>query len=115
MQGSVYSSRSSLCWGSSKLASEGWKRVRNVSPGAAAQGIAKAVGYALEDLYPDRLANHYEELAHHFMQGDAWEKAFDYLVLAGDKEKNAYANQTAILRPGMRWKSCTLRVTRVAP
>ena len=49
------------------------------------------MGYAPEELYPDRLANHYEELAHHFMQGEAWEKAFDYLVLAGDKAKNAYA------------------------
>ena len=49
-----------------------------------------------EELYPDRLANHYEELAHHFVQGETWEKAFDYLVLAGDKAKNAYANQTAL-------------------
>jgi tetratricopeptide (TPR) repeat protein len=55
-----------------------------------------AVGYALEELYPDRLANHYEELAHHFMQGEAWKKAFDYLILAGDKAKNAYVNQTAL-------------------
>src|SRR6266849_8299008 len=30
--------------------------------------LHKAVGYAIEDLYPDRLADHYEELAHHFMQ-----------------------------------------------
>jgi tetratricopeptide (TPR) repeat protein len=58
--------------------------------------LHRAVGYATEELYPDRLANHYEELAHHFMQGEAWEKAFDYLVLAGDKAKNAYATQTAL-------------------
>jgi tetratricopeptide (TPR) repeat protein len=58
--------------------------------------LHRAVGYAIEELYPDRLANHYEELAHHFMQGEAWEKAFDYLLLAGDKAKNAYANQTAL-------------------
>ena len=58
--------------------------------------LHRAVGYAIEELYPDRLANHYEELAHHFVQGEAWEKAFDYLVLAGDKAKNAYANQTAL-------------------
>ena len=44
----------------------------------------------------DRLADHYEELAHHFVQGEAWEKAFDSLVLAGDKAKNAYATQTAL-------------------
>jgi tetratricopeptide (TPR) repeat protein len=58
--------------------------------------LHRAVGYAIEELYPDRLANHYEELAHHFMQGEAWEKVFDYLLLAGDKAKNAYANQTAL-------------------
>jgi class 3 adenylate cyclase/tetratricopeptide (TPR) repeat protein len=58
--------------------------------------LHRAVGYAIEELYPDQLANHYEELAHHFVQGETWEKAFDYLVLAGDKAKNAYANQTAV-------------------
>src|SRR5262245_28057162 len=58
--------------------------------------LHRAVGYAIEELYPDRLANHYEELAHHFVQGEDWGKAFDYLVLAGDKAKNAYANQTAL-------------------
>lgn len=58
--------------------------------------LHRAVGDATEELYPDRLANHYEELAHHFMQGEAWEKAFDYLVLAGDKAKNAYAIQIAL-------------------
>src|SRR5262249_25965931 len=58
--------------------------------------LHRAVGYAIEELYPDRLANHYEELAHHFVQGEAWEKAFDCLVLAGDKAKNAYATQIAL-------------------
>jgi class 3 adenylate cyclase/tetratricopeptide (TPR) repeat protein len=58
--------------------------------------LHRAVGYAIEELYPDQLANHYEELAHHFVQGETWEKAFAYLVLAGDKAKNAYATQTAL-------------------
>jgi class 3 adenylate cyclase len=58
--------------------------------------LHRTVGRAIEELYPDWLANHYEELAHHFVQGEVWEKAFDYLVLAGDKAKNAYANQTAL-------------------
>jgi predicted ATPase len=38
--------------------------------------LHRAVGYALEELYPDRLVNHHEELAHHFVQGEAWAKAF---------------------------------------
>jgi tetratricopeptide (TPR) repeat protein len=69
--------------------------------------LHRAVGYAIEELYSDRLANHYEELAHRFVQGEAWEKAFDYLVLAGDKAKNAYANQTAL--------DCYARALDVAP
>src|SRR5207249_9059708 len=36
--------------------------------------LHRAVGYAIEELYPDRLADHYEELAHHFAQGEEWQK-----------------------------------------
>ena len=32
--------------------------------------LHRAVGAAIEDLYPERLAEHYEELAHHFTQGE---------------------------------------------
>jgi hypothetical protein len=35
------------------------------------------VGHAIEELYPDRLADHYEELAHHFWQGEEWSKALE--------------------------------------
>jgi double zinc ribbon protein len=45
--------------------------------------LHRAVGRALEDLYPDRLAEHYEELAHHFSQGEEWAKAFPYLAACG--------------------------------
>jgi class 3 adenylate cyclase/tetratricopeptide (TPR) repeat protein len=54
-----------------------------------------AVGAAIEELYPDRLADHYEELAHHFAQGEAWQKAMDYSVLAGDRAAHAFANVEA--------------------
>ena len=33
--------------------------------------IHRMVGYAIEELYPDRLADHYEELAHHFSLGES--------------------------------------------
>jgi tetratricopeptide (TPR) repeat protein len=36
------------------------------------------------------------ELAYHYTEGGAWEKALDYLVLAGDKAVAAYANQDAL-------------------
>jgi class 3 adenylate cyclase/tetratricopeptide (TPR) repeat protein len=60
------------------------------------QVLHGAAGHAMERLYPDWLAEHYEALAHHFTQGTVWEKAFDYLTKSGDKARQAYANQEAI-------------------
>ena len=60
------------------------------------QMLHAAAGHAMERLYPDWLAEHYEELAHHFTLGAVWEKAFDYLTKSGDKARQAYANQEAI-------------------
>ena len=58
--------------------------------------LHRAVAHALEELYPDRLAEHYEELAHHFSQGEDWVKAFEYLARSGDRAKDAYANSVAL-------------------
>ncbi len=58
--------------------------------------LHRAVGFSIEELYADRLADHYEELAHHFWNGDQWDKAFEYLVRSGNKAKDAYANQVAL-------------------
>jgi class 3 adenylate cyclase/tetratricopeptide (TPR) repeat protein len=58
--------------------------------------LHRAVGQAIEELYADRLADHYEELAHHFAQGEAWAKAFEYLVRSGNKARDTYANEAAI-------------------
>jgi class 3 adenylate cyclase/tetratricopeptide (TPR) repeat protein len=58
--------------------------------------LHRAVGLAIEELFADRLAEHHEELAHHFVNGEEWAKAFDYLVLAGNRAKDAYANHLAL-------------------
>jgi class 3 adenylate cyclase/tetratricopeptide (TPR) repeat protein len=58
--------------------------------------LHRAVGRAIEEIYADRLAEHAEELAHHFQNGGDWEKAFTYLVRSGDRAKAAYANQAAL-------------------
>jgi class 3 adenylate cyclase/tetratricopeptide (TPR) repeat protein len=58
--------------------------------------LHRAVGQAIEELYADRVADHYEELAHHFAQGEAWAKAFEYLVRSGDKARDTYANEAAL-------------------
>src|SRR5215510_11806811 len=60
------------------------------------QVLHAAAGHAMERLYAEGLAEHAEELAHHFTLGAVWEKAFDYLTKSGDKARQAYANQEAI-------------------
>jgi class 3 adenylate cyclase/tetratricopeptide (TPR) repeat protein len=46
---------------------------------------------ALEMLYPERLTEHVEQLAHHAFRGEVWEKAVTYLQQAGVK---AFARST---------------------
>jgi len=58
--------------------------------------LHRSVAFALEELYPDRLAEHYEELAHHFSEGEEWAKAFAYLTRSGDRAREASANTTAL-------------------
>jgi class 3 adenylate cyclase/tetratricopeptide (TPR) repeat protein len=57
--------------------------------------LHRAVGRAIEELYPDRLAEHYEELAHHFVEGEQWDEAFRYSILAGDRAAHAFASAEA--------------------
>ena len=60
------------------------------------RALHQAVGYALEELYPDRLAEHCEELAHHFSEGEDWAKAFEYLLRSGDRARDASAGAVAL-------------------
>ena len=54
--------------------------------------LHRAVGHAIEELYADRLPEHYEELAHHFFQGEEWRKTVEYSVLAGRRAGDSFAN-----------------------
>jgi len=58
--------------------------------------LHRAVGHAIEELYADRLAEHYGELAHHFAHGELWAKAMEYATLAGRQAAHAYANAEAV-------------------
>jgi class 3 adenylate cyclase/tetratricopeptide (TPR) repeat protein len=58
--------------------------------------LHRAVGHAIEELYPDRVADHYEELAHHFWQGEEWTNALEYLIKSGERAAHTYANQSAL-------------------
>ena len=66
------------------------------------KALHRAVGEAIEELYPDRLAEHYEELAHHFTQGEVWAKAMAYCRQAGEKAmaRSAYREAVAYVRAG---------------
>ncbi len=57
--------------------------------------LHRAAGSALEALYTDRLAEHSEPLAYHFMRAEEWEKAAQYAVLAGQRAERSYANAEA--------------------
>src|SRR5881296_3909068 len=51
---------------------------------------------AIERLYPDRLAERTEELAHHALRGELWDKAVAYLRHAGLRAMARAANREAI-------------------
>jgi class 3 adenylate cyclase/tetratricopeptide (TPR) repeat protein len=50
---------------------------------------------AMEQLYPDRLTEHVERLAHHALRGEAWEKAVGFLHQAGRKAAERSINREA--------------------
>jgi class 3 adenylate cyclase/tetratricopeptide (TPR) repeat protein len=60
------------------------------------KALHRIVAVAIEELYTDRLPEHYEALAHHYHQGQEWQKALHYLVKAAQKAAAAYANQDAV-------------------
>ena len=57
--------------------------------------IHERIGKAIEELYPDRLEEFYEMLAHHYSKSENWEKAYQYLKLSGDKASRSYSNWEA--------------------
>ncbi len=59
------------------------------------RALHRIAGAAIEELYSDRLAEHYEALAHHFSEGEDWERALLYHEYAANKATAAYANQAA--------------------
>jgi tetratricopeptide (TPR) repeat protein len=60
------------------------------------KALHRAVGEAIEALYPDRLEEHYAELAHHFTQGEVWDKAAVYCRRAGEKAMAQSAYREAV-------------------
>ena len=51
---------------------------------------------AIETLYPDRLADQVERLAHHALRGEVWDKAVAYFQQAGEKAMARSARHEAV-------------------
>lgn len=54
------------------------------------------VARAIEELYPERLSEHYETLARHYETAELWDKALLYLRRSGEKALAADAVQNAV-------------------
>ncbi|MEE8303521.1 MAG: AAA family ATPase, partial [Candidatus Tectomicrobia bacterium] len=54
------------------------------------------IARAIEELYADRLPEHYDMLAYHFARGEAWPKALEYLLKAAQKAAQAFAPREAL-------------------
>ena len=54
------------------------------------------IGRAIEELYADRLPEHYEMLAHHFSRAEDWDRALDYLLKAAEKATQAFGLRQAL-------------------
>jgi tetratricopeptide (TPR) repeat protein len=57
--------------------------------------LHRTIGSAIEELYADRLAEHYETLALHFSRGEDWERALRYHELSAEKAAATHANRAA--------------------
>jgi tetratricopeptide (TPR) repeat protein len=60
------------------------------------QQYHRQIASAVEEQFPETVVAQPELLASHLTMGEAWERAFGYLVRSGDKARHVYANQEAI-------------------
>lgn len=61
------------------------------------QNVHQLAGEAIEELYKSRLSEHYYELARHYAEAKSEAKSIEYLEKAGDKAKNNYEHERAIM------------------
>jgi class 3 adenylate cyclase/tetratricopeptide (TPR) repeat protein len=58
--------------------------------------LHRRIGLAVEELYMDRVTDHYEALAYQFEKAEDWGKALEYYLKAGDKAARAFATRDAL-------------------
>jgi class 3 adenylate cyclase/tetratricopeptide (TPR) repeat protein len=54
------------------------------------------IGQAIEELYADRLSEHFEMLAHHFSRAERWDRALDYFLKAAGKATQNFGLRQAL-------------------
>ena len=54
------------------------------------------IGEAVEQVYADRLSEHFGVLAHHFTQAQRWDKALEYLLAAAQQAERTFATREAL-------------------
>ncbi|HVM97130.1 MAG TPA: sigma 54-interacting transcriptional regulator [Candidatus Acidoferrales bacterium] len=60
------------------------------------RALHRTIGCAIEELYADRLPEHYETLAHHFSCAEVWERALHYHELSAEKAAETHANRAVV-------------------
>lgn len=68
--------------------------------------LHRTVAEAIETLFAERIAEHYEALAYHYEVAEEWDKAADYLKRSGDKAAAAFATAEAILYYSRAIEAC---------
>jgi tetratricopeptide (TPR) repeat protein len=58
--------------------------------------LHRMIGEAMEQLYSTTLETHQADLAYHFHESGAWEKALEYAQHAGENAQHLYAPRTAV-------------------
>jgi class 3 adenylate cyclase/tetratricopeptide (TPR) repeat protein len=58
--------------------------------------IHRSIAEITERLDGDRLAAHYEVLAHHYFEGESWQKALEYLLKGAGKAAAAFGQREAL-------------------
>ena len=56
----------------------------------------RRIAEAMEELYAETLPKYLGPLAYHYYRAEAWEKAFEYMMAAGERARAAYATREAV-------------------
>jgi len=68
----------------------------NAQTNAERQAQHARIGEAVEQVYADRLSEHFGVLAHHFTRAQKWDKALEYLLAAAQQAEANFATREAL-------------------